>query len=41
MISDDLETKDIAEFFVLPEYRNQKLGSKFAKLVFPSGEARN
>ena len=34
MIDLDTNTRDIAEFFVMPQLRNQRIGSKFAQEIF-------
>ena len=34
MINHDKDTRDIAEFFIIPELRNQDFGTKFAQEIF-------
>ena len=34
MITHDKDTRDIAEFYIEPEFRNQKLGTKLAQELF-------
>lgn len=34
MISDDTQVRDIAEFFIMPSYRNNNLGQNFAHEIF-------
>jgi len=34
MITHDKDTRDIAEFYIAPKFRNQKLGTKLAQEIF-------
>ena len=34
MISDDPDIRDIAEFYIAPKFRNQKVGTRFALEIF-------
>ena len=34
MITHDKDTRDIAEFYIIPKFRNQKLGTKLAQEIF-------